>query len=31
MWEDRVEHVKAFIEWGLNKDIKMVVNQVWKI
>ena len=28
MWEDRIEHVKAFTEWGLNKDIKMVVNQV---
>lgn len=28
MWEDRIEHVKAFTEWGFNKDIKMVVNQV---
>lgn len=28
MWEDRVEHTKAFREWGTDKNIEMVVNQV---
>ena len=28
MWEDRVEHTKAFREWGADKSIDMVVNQV---
>jgi len=28
IWEDRVLHSKAFEEWGADKSIKMVVNQV---
>lgn len=28
IWEDRVLHSKAFEEWGADKNIKMVVNQV---
>ena len=28
MWEDRVAHTKAFREWGANKNIEMIVNQV---
>ena len=28
MWEDRPEHTAAFREWGTDKNIEMVVNQV---
>ena len=28
MWEDRVEHTKAFREWGADKNNEMIVNQV---
>jgi FMN phosphatase YigB (HAD superfamily) len=28
MWEDRPEHTKAFREWGSNKNIDVVINQV---
>lgn len=27
-WEDRPEHTAAFREWGNNKEVDVVVNQV---